>query len=1047
MENKTPFAVLRPHIAFLLILAIFMNTRQSTAQIKDSGTQTTVQQINITGTVRDNLNAILSGASITNLRTGKSVLTNGSGRYSIEAAKGDSLRASYIGYNDFKWIFNNELNTDISLSAAAGSLNDVVITGFGQRQKRMSIVGAVSTVNVQELQHPVANLSTMLVGRIPGVIGVQRSGLPGSNSADIWIRGIQSFGNSPSGPLILVDGVQGRDIDSYDPEDIESFTVLKDAAATAMYGSLGANGVILITTKKGAIGKINLTAQYLQGYTDFTKLPKMADAGEYMNLKNEAQIASGLLPTYTQDYIDSTLSPAANHYVYPNVDWIKQVFNNHSDNRKATISARGGTESVSYYAALDYYDEGAMIKTDPVEKLYNPSTLYKRYNFTSNIDMKWTKTTKFSLYISGYISDLNQPDGTGGRAGVAFLEAIAASPVRIPPFYPGNLQSGSPAGWQGYNPWAQATQTGFADTYTSQISSTLQLNQDLSFWVKGLSVNALYSFDTHNINYHWRNRTRSVWYLDQAHPYNDDGSLNLTQIYSGSDNMSFGIGNDGDRQTTLQGIINYSRTFGDHQVTAMLAYNQLSKMSPFDNNYFNNFPDRTQNYAGKADYIYKDRYMVEFNVGYNGSKDYAPNKRYGWFPVPAVGWIVSNENFFKPLSGIFQYFKIRYSNGITGAPGTGSPFGYLTFVTTGGRGYTFGKSGADKNYSGVNISQYGANVQWAVAHTQDLGLDFHTINDHLQFVLDYWYSYRTKVFLSRQDFPDYAGLQYQPNGNYGIVRASGFDGQVTLTPLQIGKNMTLGFNGTVTYTADRLIDDDAPQYPYSYYNKRGQDLLANFGYVAAGLFQSQAEIANSPDQSALGNPRPGDLKYKDLNGDGVINQFDQTYITKRGDVPNWILGFGLNYTWGNFYVSAFFQANEGSYRMLGGIAQLPFRYGDDGNLYAIASDRWTPDNPNPNAIYPRLGYGATANLNNSVNSTWWVRDISFIRFKTLDVGYNIKNTKWMKSMSMKNLQIYFDGINLCYWSPFKMWDPEMNTGDGSTYPNTRNLSLGVRINF
>ncbi|MGF7229751.1 SusC/RagA family TonB-linked outer membrane protein [Arachidicoccus sp.] len=1047
MENKTLFAVVKPHIAFLLVLMMFFNIPQSDAQIKDSSAKTIFQQINITGTVHDNLNAILSGASVTNVRTGKSTLTNGSGRFTIEAAKGDSLKASYIGYQDYLWQFNNSLNYDIVLSATAGSLNDVVVTSFGQRQKRMSIVGAVSTVDVQELQHPVANLSTMLAGRIPGVIGVQRSGLPGSNSADIWIRGIQSFGNSPSGPLILVDGVQGRDIDSYDPEDIESFTVLKDAAATAMYGSLGANGVILITTKKGAVGKINLMAQYLQGFTQFTKTPKMADAGEYMNLKNEALIASGLLPSYTQDYIDSTLSPTANHFVYPNVDWIKQVFNNHSYNRKFTISARGGSESVRYYAALDYYDESSMIKTDPSEKLYNPSTLYKKYNFTSNVDMNWTKTTKFSLYISGYVSDLNQPDGTGSRAGVAFGETMAASPVRIPPFYPGNLQSGSPTNWQRYNPWGQATQTGFADNYTAQISSTLHLNQDLSFWLKGLSFNALYSFDTHNINYHWRNRTRSVWYLNQAQPYNPDGSLNLTQIFQGSDNMSFGISNDGNRQTTLQGILNYSRTFGDHQVAAMLAYNQLSAMSPFDGNYLNNFPNRTQNYAGKVDYIYKDKYMLEFNVGYNGSKDYAPDKRYGWFPVPAVGWIVSDEKFFKPLSGVFQYFKIRYSNGITGAPGTGSAFGYLTFVTTGGRGYTFGKTGADRGYSGVNISQYGANVQWAVAHTQDLGIDFHTANDHLQVVFDYWYSYRTKVFLNRQDFPDYAGLQYQPNGNYGTVKASGFDGQITLTPLQLGHNMTLGFNGTVTCTADRLINDDAPQYPFPYYNHRGQELLANFGYVAEGLFQSQAEINNSADQSALGNPRPGDIKYKDLNGDGVINQFDQTVISKRGDVPDWILGFGLNYTWGNFYVSAFFQGNEGSYRELSGIAQLPFNNADDGNLYAIASDHWTPENPNSHAFYPRLGYGATANLNNSVPSTWWVKNIGFIRFKTLDIGYNIKNTKWMQKMSMKNLQIYFDGMNLCYWSPFKMWDPEMNTGDGSTYPNTRDLSLGIRINF
>lgn len=1049
MENRTSLAARKPRTALLLALLIFMSTRQSIAQIKDSGAQTILQQINITGTVHDNLNGILSGASITNIRTGKSILTNSSGKFSIEAAKGDSLRASYIGYDDFTWIFRNELNYDIVMSAAAGSLNDVVVTGFGQRQKRMSIVGSVSSVDVQELQHPVANLSTMLAGRIPGVIGVQRSGLPGSNASDIWIRGIQSFGNSPSGPLIIVDGVQNRGIDSYDPEDIESFTILKDAAATAMYGSLGANGVILITTKRGSPAKTQIMAQFLEGITQFTKTPQMAGAGEYMNLKNEAELASGYAPSYTQDYIDSTLSPEANHYVYPDVDWMKQVFNSSTYNRKLNVSATGGSENTQYYVSLDYYDESSLIKTDPAEKIYNPSTLYRRYNFTSNVDMKWTKTTKFSLSISGYISDLNQPDGRGARAGVAFSDVMAASPVRVPAFYPGNLVAGAPEGSGGYsaNPWAMATQSGFANNYQSQISSTAQLNQDLGFWIKGLSANLLYSFDTHNENDYWRNRLRSVWYLNQANPYNADGSLNLSLISQGTDNLSFGTNSSGNRQNTLQGIVNYDRSFGDHHVTGMLAYNQLSAMNPFEGNYLDYFPNRQQNYAAKADYSYKNTYLFEFSLGYNGSKDYAPNHRYGWFPSPGVGWVLSNENFFKPLSRVFQYFKLRYTDGLTGAPGTGSAFGYLTFVTTGGRGYTFGKSGADVNYSGVNISQYGANVQWAVAHTWDLGLDFNTADNHLQFVLDYWYSHRTKVFLNRADFPDYAGLQYQPEGNLGVVNASGFDGQVTLTPIQLGRNMTLGFNGTITYTADKLINDDEPLYADPYQNKRGQELSANYGYVAEGLFQSQAEIDNSPDQSALGSPRPGDIKYKDLNGDGVINQFDETTISKRGDVPNWIFGLGINFTYGNFYVQAFFQGNEGSYRMLSGIAQLPFNNGDDGNLYAIGSDRWTPENPSAHPFYPRLGYGANANLNNSVSSTWWLKNIGFIRFKTLDVGYNIKNKKWMGAIGLHNLQIYFDGLNLCYWSPFKMWDPETDTGDGDKYPNTRNLSIGLRANF
>lgn len=1005
--------------------------------------QNATGKINITGTVRDNLNAILNGAAIKNLNSGQTVLTSGSGTFSIDAVKGDSLVASYIGYQDFKWAFTDNLNYEITLNAQSGSLNEVVVTGFGTRQKQIGLVGSIATVNAQDLQHPVANLSTMLAGRIAGVIGVQRSGIPGSNAADIWIRGIQSFGSNPSGPLIIIDGVRGRDINNYDPEDIQSFTILKDAAATALYGSLGANGVILITTKRGSAAKSQIMGQFLQGVTSFTKTPQMASAAEYMSLKNEAELASGYAPSYSQAYIDSTLSPTANHYVYPNEDWMKRVFKNNSTNQKVTVSATGGSENTQYYVSLNYYNETSMIKQDPTQN-YNAGTKFQRYNFTSNVDMKWTKTTKFSLSLSGLISEFNQP---GAGATAAFTNAMNASPVRVPAFYPGNLVAGIAEGsTPSPNPWALVTQTGYDNIYNTQINSTASVSQDLSFWLKGLSANVQYSFDNNNTNENKRTRQRSIWYVNQAQPYNTDGSLNLTQVIAGSDNLDFSQSNSGNRQNTLQAQINYAKTFGDHSVTGMIVYNQLSAMNPFNNTYLNYITHREQNYAAKLAYSYTNKYFFEFNLGYNGSEDYAPSKRYGWFPAPGVGWVVSNEEFFKPLSNIFQYFKIRYTDGLAGAPGTGLRFGYLTFVTNNAQGMSFGMPGAVTSYNGVNISQYGANVQWAVAHTRDLGFDFNIFNNKLQFVLDYWNSHRTKVFLTRADFPDYAGLQYNPVANYGKVNAAGFDAQVKLTPIQIGRKMTLGFNGTFTFTSDKLIDDDEPRYADPYQDRKGQNILAQYGYIADGLFQSQAEIDNSPDQSALGNPRPGDIKYKDLNGDGVINQYDQTKIS-RGDVPNVIFGAGVNFTYGNFYISAFFQGNFGSYRTLGGIAQSPFQSSDDGNVYAMATSRWTPDNPQTNPFYPRLGYGSNANLNNAQPSSWWVKDISFVRFKTLDIGYNIKNKSWMKPMGLKNIQIYFDGINLCYWSPFKLWDPEMNTGDGDTYPNTRNLSVGIRANF
>ncbi|MFT4093876.1 MAG: TonB-dependent receptor [Niabella sp.] len=1017
------------------VAAVFMPASISAQNDKN-------ERIHLTGVVKDPLNNVMPGVSIQNLVSGAATATDDNGAFSIDATKGDSLAASHVGYNTYKWIFSERIVENIILESVAGGMNDVVVVGYG-KQKKISLVGAQSTVKAEELQHPVANLSTMLAGRIAGLVGVQRSGLPGSNAADIWIRGIQTFGSNASGALVIIDGIQGRDLNSIDPEDIESFTVLKDAASTAVYGSLGANGVILITTKRGKQGKANLMFNYNEGITMFTKLQDMADAKTYMELKNEALIASGYAAQFTQAYIDSTLSGTANPYVYPNVDWLDLLFKKTASNRRFNFSASGGGENTRYYTSMAYYNEAALLKTDP-DVTYDAGTRFQRYNFTSNIDMNWNKTTKFFLGVSGYISNMNQP---GAGATEAFVQAMNASPVFYPAMYPGNLVPGIAYGsTPSPNPWAAVTQTGYTNLFKSKLNTNASLTQDLGFWVKGLSLNAMYSFDLYNESSHSRKRSRTIYYLNQAEPYNEDGTLNLEQMLAGSDDLTFSTSNYSTRQFTLQGQATYDRHFGDHHIYSMLVYNQLSQIYPFSSSWTDFIPHRQQNYAGKITYSFKERYFAEVNAGYNGSEDYAPSRRFGFFPSLGLGWILSKEKFFEPLLNIFQFFKVRYSNGIAGAPGTGLRFGYLTLITTDARGITYGTPSSNSAVSGINISQYGADVSWATAHTQDLGLEFNIFNNKLSFVLDYFKSHRTGVFLTRADFPSYAGLQYNPIGNFGIVDASGFDGTVELSAIKLSPKTSVSFRGTFSYNQDRLVENREAPYADPYQERRGQNILAQFGYVAEGLFQSQAEIDNSPDQSALGDPRVGDLKYKDLNGDGVINLYDQTKIS-RGDVPDLVYGFGVNFNVGKFYLSAFFQGISGAYRTLSGIARVPFSGdGNDGNVYANVTSRWTEDNPIDNPIYPRLAFGSVASANNDVASTWWVRDMDFIRLKTVDLGYNIPDNAF-KRMGLKNARIYFSGVNLLYWSKFKLWDPEMNTGDGNTYPNTRNFSVGIQANF
>ncbi|SDZ77340.1 TonB-linked outer membrane protein, SusC/RagA family [Arachidicoccus rhizosphaerae] len=1027
----------RWRITLLLSFGFFLTATGLQAQ-----NETTQQEtINLTGNIKDNLGTNLEGVTVRDITSGKTVISDADGNYKIEASKGDSLIASYIGYQDYRWQFSDRIIVNIVLEPISGGLNDVAVVGYG-RQKKISLVGAQATVKVEELKQPVANLNTMLAGRISGLVGVQRSGLPGSNSADIWIRGISTFGSSGSGPLVIIDGVQGRNTNDLDPEDVEDFTILKDATATAVYGALGANGVIIINTKRGSASKVNLMANYLEGVTAFTKVPEMADAETYMNLRNEAMVASGFTPAYSQDYIDSTLDPNANHYVYPNVDWMKTLFNNLSHNRRFNFSARGGSDNVQFYTSLAYYEESSLLKTDGLQN-YDAGTKYQRYNFVSNVDMKWTKTTKFSLGINGYISQLNEP---GSGATSAFSNAMSVSPVRYPVMYPGNLVSGIAEGsTPSPNPWADITQTGYKEAFQSKIATTAQVKQDFDFITKGLSANVLYSFDTYSNNNQYRKRQRSVYYLNQSDPYNDDGSLNLEQVISGVDVLSYDKDYSQDRQFSLQGQVNWARNFGDHHVQAMVVYSQLSQPNPTADSYQDAIPTRQQNYAARATYSYLDKYFAEFDAGYTGSQVFSPENRYGFFPSLGVGWVLSNEKWWKPLSNVFNFFKIRYSNGFSGAIG-GSRFDYITTITDGAKGTNFGRVGSSVNYSGINILHYGANVKWAKSHDQDVGLEFNVLNNKLTFIVDWFQKYRTGIFLTRANFPAFAGLQYQPDGNYGTTINRGFDATVELLPIPLTDKLSISFRGTFTYNKDKLLENSAAPYEEPYMDPRGQKILTNYGYIAEGLFQSEADIANHADQSGVGGiPRVGDIMYKDLNGDGLINVYDKTYIG-HGDVAPLTFGLATNIQYGNWYVSAFFEGVQGADRELTGNARSPFSGSDDNNIFANAVDRWTEDNHATNPFYPRLAYGTVPNANNNVTSTWWIKDISFIRFKTLNIGYNLPN-KIFKNTGFKNATIYFDAVNLCYWSPFKLWDPEMNTGNGNTYPNTRNMAIGFKVNF
>lgn len=999
--------------------------------------------IEIQGVVKNELNENLSAVSVINLKTNLAVTTEQSGNFKIMAERGDSLLFSYVGFEDQFVIINNSITLTITMKALNNSLNEVVVVGYGQ-QRKINMVGAQSTVKVEDLKQPVANLSATLAGRIAGLVGVQRTGLPGSNSADVWIRGISTFNSQNSAsPLIVVDGVQGRDLNAFDPEDIATLTILKDASTTAVYGAQGANGVILITTKKGRVGKPTLMFNYNQGMVDFTKRPDLTNAEQYMRLRNEAMVASGLAPEYSDEYIQNTLN-GTDPNLYPNVNWLDALFKNASYNRRANFSARGGTENTQYYTAISYYDESSLLKTDNLQS-YKADTRFRRYNFTSNVDMNWTKTTKFSFGILGYVINNNYP---GVNPQEAFGRVMQTNPVLYPLMYPGNyIPSVNQSSDAQPNPYALITQTGYQNNFSSQLNSSARITQDLSSWTNGLSAYGMFSFDTNNSHNIARTRNRTTYSIDRANPYNEDGSLNLVIMSNGSEDLGYGRSNSGDRQFYFESGFNYSRQFDKHNVNALLLYTQTDEVSAFAGDLTSSLPYRTQRVVGRANYLYDDRYAAEFNFAYDGSENFVPSRRFGLFPSFGVGWILSNEKFFESAKETFQMVKLRYSNGITGSGGGGRRFGFLTIVSTGASGYSFWNGTSNVGYGGVAISDYGYDVTWAESHKHNVGMEFTTLKGKLNVTVDWFKENRSGVFLQRGSLPNYLGLQNQPFGNLGIIKNQGFDGTVALENLELGKTVW-SFNGTFSYNKDQVIENDNPRQLFPYLERRGRNFLAGYGYVADGLFQSQGEIDIHADQSALGAQRVGDIRYKDLNGDGVINTYDQTKIS-NGDVPNLVFGAGFNVSYKKVYFGAFFQGIQGAERRISGDGIIPFNNStgaERSNLFTIAESRWTEANPSSDVFYPRLGYGNSVNTNNAVASSWWVKDIDFLRLKTVDFGYYLP-TERLKTWGLKNARVYLQGVNLYYWSKFKLWDPELNTSNGSSYPNTRTISLGLQANF
>ena len=936
------------------------------------------------------------------------------------------IAVSYIGYQTQEFPVTN-LPKVIELSAG-NELDEVVVVGYGT-QKKASVVGSIASVSVNDIRMPTAKISNNLAGQLAGVISVQRSGEPGASST-FWIRGISTFGSSTT-PLVLVDGIE-RDLDLVDIEDIKDFSILKDAAATAIYGVRGANGVILITTREGIVGKPQINIRFEAGMVQPTKVPDMLDAVQFAELWNAAG-SEVYTPEVIQKYRDGS-----DPDLYPNVDWVDYLYKDLSFNERVNVNVTGGGSTAKYYISGGFYNEDGLFARDNMKE-YNTSVFYRKFNFRSNVEVQLHKYTKLNVNLATTFERKNEP---GTASSTIWDYAVKSAPNVFPAVYSNGLLPG-PGANNGENPYVLLTQTGYREKFYNTAQSLFSLTQDLGDWVtKGLTVTVKGSFDAKNYNHLARTKTPPQY---MASGRDEFGDLILQQKVIGADNLTYAESHSGYRSVYLEASVNWARSFGKHDLSALFLYQQsqrnnvgIDKSQPELA-----LPYRHQGIAGRITYSYDNRYFIEGNFGYNGSENFSPGKRFGFFPSVAAGYVISNEKFFEPVRGVIDLLKIKASYGIVGNDKIGTGGNVRRFIynetVVPGNSYNFGTS--TQSYAGTRLGDWAnPNVGWEEAHKLNVGVDL-SLFSKLKISADYFKERREGIFLKRASIPVYVGLSTQPWVNIGKMRNSGVDASLEYHQT-IGQDLHLTVRGNFTYARNMIVDQDQPDYKYLYMNRTGQARYQTFGLVAAGLFRDQADIDAWPKQS-FGDVEPGDIKYLDLNGDGVVDSYDVKPIGYTA-IPEIVYGFGFSLQWKAFDFSAFFQGvghvnfSTRTDQTQGFIA----RNSREANLFSDVYDNyWTPERLD--AKYPRLFIGT--NNNNNQNSSFWMANGRYMRLKNLEIGYTLPKHISQK-MAMQNMRVYLSGVNLFTFSPFKLWDPDLQTG-ATNYPNNRIINIGLTIGF
>lgn len=1036
-----------------------LTIRGNTEYLEATTISVVQQQKEVKGVIFDETNSPVAGATITLKNSTRGCITDMDGKFSIHVSEGDELLVNFLGYQTAVIKVTSQNSYDIHLQLKIDELEEVTVVAFA-KQKKESVISSISTVKPSELKAPSSNLTTALAGRMSGVIAYQTSGEPGKDNAQFFIRGVTTFGYKTS-PLILIDNVEltSDDLARLNVDDIASFSIMKDATATALYGARGANGVILVTTKEGQEGKAKVSFRVENSMSTPVEMVKLADPVTYMRLHNEAvrtRNPLGVLP-YSETKIANTMK-GSNPYVYPAIDWYNELFKESTMNQRANLSVSGGGTVARYYIAASFNNDTGVLRVNGKNNFNNNINLQK-YSVRSNININLTKTTEAIIRFQGNFDSYTGPlDGGDGL----FTKAMKASPVLFPKYFPApneytsHIYFGNYTGGNYINPYADMVK-GYKNYDRTLVLAQAELKQNLDFITKGLAVRGLMS--TTRYVYSDISRAYAPYYY-MVNSYNQaENSYQLDALNptGGRENVEAGAPfKDIQNTTYVELSANYNRTFGVHGTSAMLVYTMRNQQNSNYENLQLSLPHRNLGLSGRFTYAYDQRYFVEFNFGYNGSERFSKNERFGFFPSVGLGYLISNEKFWKPLENIISKLKLKATYGLVGNDAIGEDkdrFYYLSNVNMNNenRGQDFGLNFGN-HLNGITVSRYGNDlITWETARKTNIGFELNLFNK-LEVQADFFHERRSNILMTRSYVPSTMGLSANIMANAGEATGKGVDVSMDYSH---SINKDLWFQGRVnfTYAVSKYEKVEEPNYELAgtpWRSLKGQNLSQEFGFIAERLFIDEEDVKNSPVQEFGGVVMAGDIKYKDINDDGKITDDDRVPIGYPR-TPKITCGFGLSGGYKNLDISVFFQGNALNSFWVNPTVISPFIDTDNDNssiarnalLDVVARDHWSEENRDIYAFWPRLGNELSAN--NTQTSTWWMQDGSFLRLKSVEIGYSLPNTMIRKA-GLNMVRIYLSGTNLLTFSKFKLWDPEMGA-NGLGYPIQRVFNIGLNLNF